>query len=180
MTHKTSAVNGSLARNFWKEIWRQLWWSGSCYSFHIRLCYCLWFDLVALYFLRLADFYLLLQRNMFYLNRECHKLFSPLGHVTDTLSPCHTVLWLPPYLIRSQPCPFLYIIHLLSCWPYSWSFSPQLFLARWCLENLSFVLDQQQQNQSIHNRINCVQYIEQLLVYSQSYTTLKELPSLTK
>ena len=29
-----------------------------------------------------------------------------MGNTTDTLSPVHTVLWLPPHLISAQPCPF--------------------------------------------------------------------------
>ena len=40
-----------------------------------------------------------------FLNIESHRLFNPLGNTTDTLSPAHTVLWLPPYHIRAQPCP---------------------------------------------------------------------------
>ena len=42
-------------------------------------------------------------------------------HTTDTLSPGHTVLWLPPYLIQAQPCPFLYVVQSMTCWPSSWS-----------------------------------------------------------
>ena len=38
------------------------------------------------------------------------------------LSPGHMVLWLPPHLNRTQPCPFFHIVEPLSCWPSSWSF----------------------------------------------------------
>ena len=34
----------------------------------------------------------------------------------------HTVLWLPPRLMVTQPCPSPYIIQPLSFWPSSWSF----------------------------------------------------------
>ena len=41
------------------------------------------------------------------LNLDSRTLFSQLGATaTDILSPDQTVLWLPPHLIRSQPCPF--------------------------------------------------------------------------
>ena len=52
---------------------------------------------------------------------------------TDTLSPGHTVLWLPPHLIQAQPCSFLYTVQPLSCWPSSRSFPLDFYLVRWCL-----------------------------------------------
>ena len=39
------------------------------------------------------------------------------GNTTDTLSPGHTVLQFPPHLNQAQPCPLLYIVQPLSCWP---------------------------------------------------------------
>ena len=58
-----------------------------------------------------------------------HSFSRPHGHLAPStshptsalsiLSPGHTVIWLPPHLIRAQPCPFLYLAQLMSCWPSS-------------------------------------------------------------
>ena len=55
------------------------------------------------------------------------------------LSRGHTVLWLPPRLIQAQPCPFLYIVQPLSCWPLSWSF-PSTLPCKMMFARVPFVL----------------------------------------
>ena len=55
---------------------------------------------------------------MFFLNTTDYSICW--GNTTDTLSPGHTVLWLPPHFIQAYP--ILHTIQAMSCWHSSWSF----------------------------------------------------------